>query len=150
MKLYLALSVLLHLSILLLSFSNKKLENHRNKSTGDKKVEVTLNYNKHLDIVPMVAKLSGKTKKKLDFYYGIGVWTGFNLDNTYQIDNILEGYPADRAGIKLKDRIILINGQSISYYNDLRTDSPKTLVLTIIRNGATFNITIKTDKIYYQ
>lgn len=152
MKLSLALSILLHLSILLITLSNKQTTTEQPKSKGNKKIEVSLNYKKDETIVVMETTIkTNKSQKKLDFYYGIGVWTGTNDNfNSYRIDNILQGYPADRSGIRLDDQILLINGEKITYINDLRSSGPKTLVLTILRNGVTFNLTIETAKIFYQ
>ena len=145
------LSILIHLSLLLISLSLKTQANNATQKSGQNKVEVSLNYApKEEQIVPIAVKGTDKLIKALDFYYGIGVWAATDVGGIYKIDNVLDGYPAESLGIRINDRILLINNERISYKNDLRTDGSKTLVLTILRNGVTFNITIKTDKIFYQ
>lgn len=147
---YIALSLLMHLTLLLISLSNKIQSNPAIEKSGKTKVEVSLNYNKEEKIVPISIKGTDKSAKTPDYYYGIGVWAFSDTGGVYRIDNVLGGYPAETLGIKVHDIITLINGNPISYKNDLRTEGSQTLVLTMLRNGVTFNLTIKTDKIFYQ
>ena len=81
---YIALSLLIHLTLLLISLSNKTQANPAIEKSGKTKVEVSLNYNKEEKIVPISIKGTDKSAKKsgiLLWYWGMGIfghWWGIS------------------------------------------------------------------------
>jgi carboxyl-terminal processing protease len=85
---------------------------------------------------------------------GIGAEIGSDTNNHVQIVSPLSGYPADKAGLKPKDIIAAINGQSTSglsvtaAVNKIRGPVGSQVTLTIVRNNGTpFDVTITREKI---
>lgn len=85
---------------------------------------------------------------------GIGAEIGADSQNDIVIVSPLNGYPAQKAGLKPKDIISAINGQSTqgmsidAAVTKIRGDVGTKVTLTIIRgNGNPFNVTITRQKI---
>ncbi len=87
-------------------------------------------------------------------FTGIGAELGTDSDNNIVVVSPLSGYPAEKAGLKPKDVIAAVNGQSTTdmsvdgVVRKIRGPSDTNVTLTIIRgNDKPFNVTIKRAKI---
>lgn len=87
-------------------------------------------------------------------FTGIGAELGTDADNNIVIVSPLAGFPADKAGLKPKDIIAAVNGQSTSgmsvdsVVRKIRGPENTEVKLTIIRgNGKPFEVSIKRAKI---
>jgi carboxyl-terminal processing protease len=85
---------------------------------------------------------------------GIGAEIGSDASGNIQIVSPITGYPAQKAGLKPKDLISAINGQSTSGFSvsaavsKIRGEAGTKVTLTIIRGqGNPFNITLTRQKI---
>ena len=85
---------------------------------------------------------------------GIGAEIGTNSQNNIVVVSPLSGYPADKAGLKTKDIISAINGQTTqgmsvdTAVSKIRGNPGTQVTLTIIRNaGNPFNVTITRQQI---
>lgn len=112
---------------------NKKQDvKHNGDGSGYESVE--------LKILPKANK-RGKSNLKCDKYYtGIGIYTIPNGDACI-IRTAIEGYPANRAGIRTGDVIV-----SPSCYM-IRGDEGVPLYLTYERDGVRFTVTLIREKI---
>ncbi|HVO86496.1 MAG TPA: S41 family peptidase [Candidatus Binatia bacterium] len=85
---------------------------------------------------------------------GIGAQLGSDSDNNIVVISPLDGYPAQKAGLKPKDIIAAVNGKSTagmsvdSVVQLVRGKENSQVTLTIVRNGGNpFNVTMTRQKI---
>ncbi|HET9850825.1 MAG TPA: S41 family peptidase [Candidatus Saccharimonadales bacterium] len=85
---------------------------------------------------------------------GIGAELGTDSDNNIVVVSPLDGYPAQKAGLKPNDIIAGINGKSTAgisidtAVSKIRGQEGTKVTLTIVRNGGNaFNVTITREKI---
>ncbi|MGH7156759.1 MAG: S41 family peptidase [Candidatus Saccharimonadales bacterium] len=85
---------------------------------------------------------------------GIGAELGTDSQNDIVIVSPLSGYPADKVGLKPKDIVAAINGQSTqgmsvdTAVTKIRGSAGTQVTLTIVRNGGNpFNVTITRQQI---
>lgn len=82
-------------------------------------------------------------------YYGIGAEIKLNEDKTVSISKIFDDSPAEKAGLKVNDMFVSIDGKSVEGKNAsevatmLKSSSVKKAIVVIKRDGKemTFNIT---------
>lgn len=85
-------------------------------------------------------------------FYGIGVTIANNNDDLV-IQSVIEGTPAERAGLKAQDIIVTINGETRPRWDTdeavlrIRGEEGTTVTLGIRRDGALQNFTIERAKI---
>ncbi|MEN3323935.1 RIP metalloprotease RseP [Mariniflexile soesokkakense] len=64
----------------------------------------------------------------------------------FQLDSVVKDSPADKAGLKAKDKIVAVNGQPIEYYSDLtyqiKNNTEKTLNVEVEREREIKNLSI--------
>jgi len=67
----------------------------------------------------------------------------------YEVDELKKGSNAEKAGLKPKDKIIQVNGQSTEYFHDLQRvlleNKNKSVTLTVSRNNQNIIIPAKVD-----
>lgn len=148
---YMVLSVAIHALIFVIQLvQHKQIENGNSSEYG---VDLVMTENQigesNSRIIEMSINGNPETKEHKTYYYGIGISVDI-VPSGYHINHVENGYPASFSGITLGDIITQINGSPISLENDIRSSHSKTLVLTILRNGVKFKLTIKTDKIFYE
>lgn len=87
-------------------------------------------------------------------FTGIGAELGTNTNNDIVIISPLSGYPAEKAGLKSRDVIAAVDGQSTSgmsidaVVKKIRGPKDTKVTLTIVRgNGSPFKVTITRAKI---
>lgn len=86
-------------------------------------------------------------------YEGIGCSVSTYTDGSIYIIDVFEGSPSDKAGLKIGDRLIKIDGEScegktstdISSY--IKNSGKKKVILTVIRDNSEIEITVNLDKI---
>ena len=68
-------------------------------------------------------------------------------DDPIEIDSVVSGRPADRAGLKVDDRIISVDGTPIRYLDQflqaVKGSNGKVLQITVERNGQTLTIPVE-------
>lgn len=87
-------------------------------------------------------------------YNGIGI-ENFFIDDTVNISGIIENSPAQKSGLKVFDKILTIDGNSVAGqsldYSDIRVKLRKTagtnVALQVLRAGKTFDFNIKVDEV---
>lgn len=146
MKKYLAVSLILHLSLLLIAPISKKDQD---------KVEVTLDQGKSEQIKGRDVQIKdlgdGPGEKPKNYYWGIGI-TGQTTECSgilgYYIYEVHSGYSADLAGLWVGDCIISVNGQPLTI-SDISGDKPLKLVLQFYRNGVIMTVYTERTKVWY-
>jgi regulator of sigma E protease len=72
--------------------------------------------------------------------------SGLMPDMPAEVGNVMEGFPAEQAGIKPKDKIIAVDGKTVYHWNQfaslVRESKGKPLALSILRDGKRLEITI--------
>jgi len=87
-------------------------------------------------------------------YYGIGVENYF-IDDTVHISNIIDGAPASQAGLKIFDKIIMIDGDTVAgkklkydaIRQKLRKQRGHDVNVKILRNGKQLDYTIQVGEV---
>lgn len=87
-------------------------------------------------------------------YYGIGVENYF-IDDTVRISKIIEGGPAFQAGLRVFDKMIMIDGDTVAgkklSYESIRKKLKKKqghdVVIKIMRNGKLQDVTIQVGEV---
>jgi len=78
--------------------------------------------------------------------YGSAGWVP---DQPNVVTSLEEGLPADRAGMKLGDKIVAVNGRPVrsvpAIIDTLQDDEGKPATFTVERNGKQLNLTIKPE-----
>lgn len=76
-------------------------------------------------------------------------WAIFMIGNptlTNQVGQLLEGYPANQAGIQAGDRVLEVNGRKVQYWDDvsgeIRRNQGQPLELEIDRHGKMIQVTV--------
>lgn len=86
-------------------------------------------------------------------YEGIGCTVGVNLDNKIVVVDMFKDSPAEKAGLKVGDIIIKIDGEdfggksSTDMSNYVKSSKNSKVVLTIIRNEETMELDVERKKI---
>lgn len=86
-------------------------------------------------------------------YEGIGCTVGVNLDNKIVVVDIFKNSPSEKAGLKIGDIIIKIDGEdfigksSTDMANYVKSSKNSKVVLTIIRDDNTLELEIERKKI---
>ena len=86
-------------------------------------------------------------------YEGIGCTVGVNLDNKIVVVDMFKDSPAEKAGLKLGDIIIKIDGEdfvgksSTDMSNYVKSSKNSKVVLTIIRDEETMELDVERKKI---
>jgi regulator of sigma E protease len=113
------------------------------------KAEMLFAVNPDTDI-PVTIERSGERKTlalrpKLDPERKIGV-SGLYPDFPAEIGGVMAGLPAENAGIKINDKIVEVDGQTIYYWNQfsslIKKSEGKKLVLTLERAGKSLAVTV--------
>lgn len=101
-----------------------------------------------------VAELQEMLGNTAGTYYGIGAYVSIDPDtNMTKISGIIEGTPAEEAGLRANDIIYLIDGEStygISLNEAvalIKGDEGTTTLLTIIRDGETMEVPVVRRKV---
>lgn len=148
---YFLLSLILHL-ILLIPLAQRTSEQKKQESAGQYEVEmVESSAPKNEAIIP---KFDGG-EKSLDekrFYWGIGINSVEYYSGEYlvtDVSDISAGYCAEAAGLKVDDKIYLVNGAPQSADNSIRGDGPRKLELTIMRGTDIIKLKLERCKVYY-
>lgn len=93
---------------------------------------------------------------KKEFEYnnsGIDIETPFPSLKVYVISNIMKDSPAEIAGFKVNDQILRINKKNVIHcslrdvYDILSSTNKKTISITILRDGKTITLNLKTRKL---
>lgn len=87
-------------------------------------------------------------------YYGIGVENYF-IDDTVRISKIIEGGPAFQAGLRVFDKMVMIDGDTVAgkklSYESIRKKLKKKqghdVVIKIMRNGKLQDVTIQVGEV---
>lgn len=88
----------------------------------------------------------------LVIFWGINFFIGQNLTKTTTIGFVEAGTPADSAGFKAGDKILTINGASVSYWEDVQNSIyvktiGKDLSVLIDRSGEKITVPVKRSSI---
>lgn len=68
-----------------------------------------------------------------------------------EVGQILKGYPAEKSGIKIGDKIVSIGGEKVDYWDDIvqqikvQSADNETLIMDVMRGEKELNINIKPD-----
>lgn len=89
--------------------------------------------------------LTLKLRPALDTEHNIGT-SGLYPDYPVEIGKMKSGLPAEKAGVKLHDKIIAVNGATVYYWNQFSTlvkeSKGKKLVLSLDREGKRMELTV--------
>ena len=117
-------------------------------SIPDVPVEVTFETTEPETKMPPKQNIVEKSTETADeegtFYWGVGI--DVNLIDSVLITGVTPGYCGEAAGLKVGDIILSVNGSATG---EIKGDEPKTLLLTILRNGVKINISVERCKVYY-
>ena len=84
-------------------------------------------------------------RPKLDLERKIGV-SGLYPDFPAEIGGVMAGLPAEKAGIKLNDKIVEVDGKTVYYWNQfsdlVKKSEGKKLALTVEREGKPLSVTV--------
>ena len=136
MKLYVILSLGLHLFLIFLFLPRGLSEDSKKEGPGGKKSQVQADSPREIQVT-----LEGPGEKEPcpDFFGGIGV----GIDQlTGYITKVYPGYPAERLGIQVGDYVHAEGG-------NIEGEIGSTVNLTINRLGLIFTLTTKREKICY-
>jgi len=94
-----------------------------------------------------------KKKKAEHGYWGLGMYTNndmsFTLNGIQYFGSLIvtlpPDYPAYNAGLLVNDIIFAIDNLPITDQNDIKGDGPKTMTLSIYRNGQVIYITTQRE-----
>lgn len=90
--------------------------------------------------------LTGLHECKDDNWYGgVGIYQSI-LDGT-TIAEVIQGYPASRAGIRKGDVVVLVNGAPESGTDHIRGDPGTEVTITVNRSGERLTFTMVRDRI---
>lgn len=119
----------------------KSKDKDKNSSSDDKDKELFIESKKLIDKLLNISNTLGSNKSREceKHYIGIGITYSY-LSNT--ISDIAPGGPADRAGIKVGDRLA---DPSMRIRNQYPIGT--SINVAIIKDGRTVNISVKVDKI---
>lgn len=97
-----------------------------------------------------------------NFFYAIIIlWIGFVMSGRLEpadftqagIGTVVEGSPAEQAGLETGDRIIAIDGQAIDTFEALRqtvsTSGGRTLAFTVIRDGQDLRFQVTPEAVHH-
>ncbi len=157
MNKYLLSSFIIHLLFLfpLFLLNNNKINNdsfdNGNGINESQKINST-----DVEIIE-INEGEGKQVVPENFYWGIGIGSSATFENISPyglvlviiVTSIKKGYSAYDSDLQIGDKIILVNNNVISNQNDIKGDSPKSLILTLIRNNSIINIAIDRVKVYF-
>ncbi|HBF0940975.1 TPA: S41 family peptidase [Clostridioides difficile] len=85
-------------------------------------------------------------------YVGVGMYIGASKDGGLVVVPMKDS-PAEKAGVKSGDKLVKVNGKSVSYKNSdeavrmMKGKKGKTVELTILREDKQLNFKVKTDQI---
>ena len=116
-------------------------------TSGDKKEKrITIKRNnkiKNFNIKPIINPNTGQSR--------IGINPDISSHLTTQIDSLLKGFPAQKGGLKINDRIIKINNKKIISNNDIKkyiSNMPgKLLTIYVKRDNNIKSFRVKTTNI---
>jgi regulator of sigma E protease len=117
--------------------------------TDWEKAEMLIAVNPNTDIAVLVERDHGKKsltlRPQLDSEHNIGV-SGLYPDFPAEVGELTPGFPAEKAGLKVNDKIIGFNDKPIHYWNQfssmVKKSEGKQLQLTIEREGRHVQITV--------
>ena len=78
----------------------------------------------------------------------LAIFVGYRGSATNIIQEVQPGTPAMEAGLQANDRVLAINGHSISHLGEIQTymtDEMNTYTLTVKRDGETLEVPVKTQ-----
>ena len=113
------------------------------------KAEMLFAVNPDTDL-PVTIERNGERKTlalrpKLDQERKIGV-SGLYPDFPAEIGGVMAGLPAEKAGIKLNDKIVEVDGTTVYYWNQfsdlVKKSEGKKLALTVEREGKPLSVTV--------
>jgi len=126
------------------------IERANGRAVADwEKAEMQMAVNPDTDIAIMIAR-NGERKTltlrpKLDPERKIGV-SGLYPDFPAEIGGMMAGLPAEKAGIKINDKIVDVDGKTVSYWNQfssmVKKSEGKKLAITLEREGKPLSITV--------
>lgn len=153
MRKYIGTSILLHLLIFLITLGGNGTSEIPNTAiTGVDVLTEQTQYPPVEQIKELATGGNGEEAK--DFYWGLGISSTDAFDIStgsyqYTVTAIVIGYNGDKSGLKVDDRILLINGSPITNENSVRGDGPREMILTVLRNGVIILIKTERGKVYY-
>ncbi len=147
---YLVISIVLHVllfSLLLVNKETKKepVKNSKKDSFNVKVIEQSkTSHEQSKSKAP--GNKSNEKKECENHYGGIGILSSFSDDylGFSAIEEIYEGYPADRNGLKVDDKVKPTSSKTI------RGKPGSVLTLKVKRDGETFTKRIVREKVCYQ
>ncbi len=84
-------------------------------------------------------------RPKLDADHNIGT-SGLYPDIPVEVGKLKPGFPAEKAGVKINDKVVAVDGKTVYYWNQfsstIKDSQGKKLELTIDRDGKRLPITI--------
>jgi regulator of sigma E protease len=119
------------------------------KVTDWKKAEMQIAVNPDTDIAVVVERTGEKKtltlRPELDANIKIGV-SGLSPDFPTEIGNLVQGFPAEKAGVRVNDKIIAVDGKRAGYWTQfsdmIKQSNGKQIALTIERDGKPASIMV--------
>ncbi len=113
------------------------------------KAEMLIAVNPDTDIKVVIDRNGESTtitlRPKLDSEHNIGT-SGLYPDIPVEVGKLKAGFPAEKAGVKVNDKIVAVDGKTVYYWNQFSTlikDSQgKKLELTVEREGKRLPVTV--------
>jgi regulator of sigma E protease len=113
------------------------------------KAEMQMAVNPDTDIAIMIARKGERKtltlRPKLDPERKIGV-SGLYPDFPAEIGGLMAGLPAEKAGIKINDKIAEVDGKTVYYWNQfssmVKKSEGKKLAITVEREGKPLSLTV--------
>jgi len=113
------------------------------------KAEMLMAVNPDTDIKVLIDRNGEKKtiilRPKLDPERNIGV-SGLAPDFPVEVGRLKPGFPAEKAGVNINDKIIAVDGKTVHYWNQFSTlikeSNGKKLNLTVEREGKSFPIVV--------
>ncbi len=113
------------------------------------KAEMLIAVNPDTDIKVVIDRMGEKQtlmlRPKLDTDHNIGT-SGLYPDIPVEVGKLKPGFPAEKAGVKINDKVIAIDGKTVYYWNQfssvIKDSQGKKLELTIEREGKRLPITV--------
>lgn len=126
------------------------IERINNRTITDwEKAEMLIAVNPDTDL-PVVINRNGEQKQlvlrpQLDAQHNIGV-SGLYPDFPPEVGELTPGFPAEKAGFKVNDKIIAVNGNAVLYWNQfsgmVKKSEGKQLAITVERGGNKLEIPV--------
>ena len=113
------------------------------------KAEILFAVNPDTDIPVKIDRNGERTtlmiRPKLDLEKKIGI-SGMYPDFPAEIGRVMAGLPAEKAGIKINDKIVAIDGKTVYYWNQfsaqVKKSEGKKLALSVEREGKPLQVTV--------